>query len=227
MSSNPSQRRPGRPLLPCGASILKPPTLSTADAGSLTRANLQRWVSLTTGYTGPRHGIDGALQMEPTKKKNWARPIQTEELVGTGHTCYASDNELRPFPSLTTLKQYEEKATISRGQQIAGISAGPLSDALETEHYTLVLGTFSLPINIPETNYKKGLQARRKLVAMFTDRRSSGCNDDILNAILSGNEGTREKLSDVRIIDLLITLIYSGYETVSMTMMMAVKYLKS
>lgn len=61
---------------------------------------------------------------------------------------------------------------------------------------------------------------------MIADRRSSGCaRDDMLDALLSGNEGTRAKLSDDQIIDLLITLIYSGYETVSTTSMMAVKYL--
>ncbi|XP_044957741.1 cytochrome P450 85A1-like [Hordeum vulgare subsp. vulgare] len=36
---------------------------------------------------------------------------------------------------------------------------------------------------------------------------------------------TREKLSDEQIIDLLIALIYSGYETMSTTSMMAIKYL--
>uniref|UniRef100_A0A453A8K1 Cytochrome P450 n=1 Tax=Aegilops tauschii subsp. strangulata TaxID=200361 RepID=A0A453A8K1_AEGTS len=41
----------------------------------------------------------------------------------------------------------------------------------------------------------------------------------------SGDDGTREKLSDEQIIDLLIALIYSGYETMSTTSMMAVKYL--
>uniref|UniRef100_A0A453A8J7 Cytochrome P450 n=1 Tax=Aegilops tauschii subsp. strangulata TaxID=200361 RepID=A0A453A8J7_AEGTS len=41
----------------------------------------------------------------------------------------------------------------------------------------------------------------------------------------SGNDGTREKLTDEQIIDLLIALIYSGYETMSTTSMMAVKYL--
>jgi len=150
-------------------------------------------------------------------------------------------------------------ALLSALRQIAGISAGPLSDALKAELYTLVLGTFSLPINIPGTNYSKGLQvlfapcmpenireklsriepsnssdvvfqARKKLVAMLRqmiiDRRSSGCTqDDMLDALLSGNEDTRAKLSDDQIIDLLITLIYSGYETVSTTSMMAVKYL--
>uniref|UniRef100_A0A804QQE7 Uncharacterized protein n=1 Tax=Zea mays TaxID=4577 RepID=A0A804QQE7_MAIZE len=57
---------------------------------------------------------------------------------------------------------------------------------------------------------------------MIADRRSSVCaRDDMLDALLSGNEGTRAKLSDDQIIDLLITLIYSGYETVSTTSMKA------
>jgi brassinosteroid-6-oxidase 1 len=73
-------------------------------------------------------------------------------------------------------------------------------------------------------------QERKKLVAMLQqmieDRRSSGCaHNDMMDALLSGDEGTRAKLTDDQIIDLLITLIYSGYETVSTTTMMAVKYL--
>ena len=161
--------------------------------------------------------------------------------------------------SASFFSSLHQMALLSALRQIAGISAGPLSDALKAELYTLVLGTFSLPINIPGTNYSKGLQvlfapcmpenireklsriepsnssdvvfqARKKLVAMLRqmiiDRRSSGCTqDDMLDSLLSGNEGTRAKLSDDQIIDLLITLIYSGYETVSTTSMMAVKYL--
>jgi hypothetical protein len=56
------------------------------------------------------------------------------------------------FPS------FHQMALLSALRQIAGISAGPLSDALKAELYTLVLGTFSLPISIPGTNYSKGLQ---------------------------------------------------------------------
>jgi hypothetical protein len=50
-----------------------------------------------------------------------------------------------------------QMALLSALRRIAGISAGPLSDALRTELYTLVLGTISLPINVPGTNYNKGL----------------------------------------------------------------------
>ncbi|XBI87342.1 hypothetical protein VPH35_025451 [Triticum aestivum] len=73
--------------------------------------------------------------------------------------------------------------------------------------------------------------ARKKLVSileqMIAERRSSGdAHDDMLDALLrSGDDGTREKISDEKIIDLLIALIYSGYETMSTTSMMAVKYL--
>ncbi|BAF12537.1 cytochrome P450 85A1 [Oryza sativa Japonica Group] len=124
----------------------------------------------------------------------------------------------------------KEMALLSALRQIAGVSAGPLSDALKAELYTLVLGTISLPINLPGTNYYQGFKARKKLVAMLeqmiAERRSSGqVHDDMLDALLTGVEGTREKLTDEQIIDLIITLIYSGYETMSTTSMMAVKYL--
>ncbi|VAH39983.1 unnamed protein product [Triticum turgidum subsp. durum] len=125
----------------------------------------------------------------------------------------------------------KEMALLSALRQIAGITAGPLSDALKTELYTLVLGTISLPINIPGTSYYQGFQARTKLVSMLeqmiAERRSIGqAHNDMLDALLrSGDDGTREKLSHEQIIDLLIALIYSGYETMSTTSMMAVKYL--
>jgi brassinosteroid-6-oxidase 2 len=64
------------------------------------------------------------------------------------------------------------------------------------------------------------------LEQMIAERRTSDpAHNDMLDALLSGDNGTREKLSDEQIIDLIITLIYSGYETMSTTSMMAVKYL--
>jgi len=47
---------------------------------------------------------------------------------------------------------------------------------------------------------------------------------DMLSCLLKEEEN-KYKLSDEEIIDLIITLLYSGYETVSTTSMMAVKYL--
>jgi len=41
---------------------------------------------------------------------------------------------------------------------IAGIETGPFSEALESEINKLLIGTISLPINLPGTNYHQGLQ---------------------------------------------------------------------
>lgn len=144
-------------------------------------------------------------------------------------------------------------------KQIASIETGPVSEALKAEIFRLVLGTLSLPINIPGTNYHQGFkvafeslkiltiscyisklceficavpfrQARKRLVyilrQLIEERRVSGCyHDDMLDSLLKIDDSSRGKLDDEQIIDLIIALVYSGYETVSTTSMMAVKYL--
>lgn len=63
------------------------------------------------------------------------------------------------------------------------------------------------------------------MTQLIKERRASKTKDvDILNCLLKEEEN-KYKLSDEEIIDLIITLAYSGYETVSTTSMMAVKYL--
>ena len=47
---------------------------------------------------------------------------------------------------------------------------------------------------------------------------------DMLGYYMSSEEN-RYKMSDEEIIDQIITILYSGYETISTTSMMAVKYL--
>ena len=63
-----------------------------------------------------------------------------------------------------------------------------------------------------------------KLAKLIEEKRSSqGREVDMLNCLLK--EDNNYKLDDEEIIDLIITLLYSGYETVSTTSMMAIKYL--
>lgn len=121
-------------------------------------------------------------------------------------------------------------ALLSSLKQIASIEAGPLAQSLKTELYKLALGTLSLPINFPGSNYRLGLQARRRLVHMLREiieerRASQKSYNDMLDHLLNSDESTKLKLTDDQIIDLIITLIYSGYETMSTTSMMAIKYL--
>ncbi|RWW50746.1 hypothetical protein BHE74_00042957 [Ensete ventricosum] len=56
-----------------------------------------------------------------------------------------------------------QMALMSALKQIASIETGPVSKGLRTEIFKLVLGTLSLPINIPGTNYYRGLKVASRL----------------------------------------------------------------
>lgn len=72
------------------------------------------------------------------------------------------------------------------------------------------------------------MQGRKNIICMLEQlieerRASKEVHQDMLGCLLS--DENRYKLSDEEIIDHIITVLYSGYETVSTTSMMAVKYL--
>eukprot|EP00262_Sarcandra_glabra_P014360 TRINITY_DN4196_c0_g1_i1.p1 TRINITY_DN4196_c0_g1~~TRINITY_DN4196_c0_g1_i1.p1 ORF type:complete len:465 (+),score=80.36 TRINITY_DN4196_c0_g1_i1:62-1456(+) len=124
----------------------------------------------------------------------------------------------------------KEMALLSSSKQIAGIESGPLFEAFKPEFYKLVLGTLSMPIDLPGTNYRSAFQARKKITSILREiieerRASPITQNDMLDSLLKTDDGSRYELNDEQIVDLIITIMYSGYETVSTTSMMAVKYL--
>ncbi|KAG9130070.1 hypothetical protein Leryth_012826 [Lithospermum erythrorhizon] len=124
-------------------------------------------------------------------------------------------------------------AFLSSFRQIAGNESGSVYEAFMPEFFKLVLGTLSLPINLPNTNYRRGFQARQNIVTLLRnlieERRKDSCQEkqqpDMLDLLMKGGTEGKYKLNDDEIIDLIITILYSGYETISTTSMMAVKYL--
>ncbi|KAK1297207.1 Cytochrome P450 85A1 [Acorus calamus] len=124
----------------------------------------------------------------------------------------------------------KEMALLVSLKLIGGIESGLLSETFKPEFYRLVEGTISFPIDLPGTNYHHGFQARKKITSMLSEiinerRNTSTACGDMLDALLKTDEVARAKLTDEQIVDLILTIIYSGYETVSTTAMMAVKYL--
>ncbi|XP_057492731.1 cytochrome P450 85A1-like [Actinidia eriantha] len=123
----------------------------------------------------------------------------------------------------------KEMALLSSLNQIASTESVSMSQEFMPEFFKLVLGTLSLPINLPGTNYHQGFQARKNITGMLErlvrERRASNeTHHDMLSVLMNGAEN-RHQLTDEEIIDQMITILYSGYETVSTTSMMAVKYL--
>ncbi|KAJ4873541.1 Cytochrome P450 85A2 [Raphanus sativus] len=97
------------------------------------------------------------------------------------------------------------------------------------EFFKLVVGTLSVPIDLPGTSYRCGIQARnnidRLLTKLMQERRESGESFTDMLGYLMKKEDNRYLLSDKEIRDQVVTILYSGYETVSTTSMMALKYL--
>jgi brassinosteroid-6-oxidase 1 len=54
---------------------------------------------------------------------------------------------------------FEQMVFLLSLKQIASIkSTSTIADSFKTEYFKLVLGTLSLPINLPGTNYYRGFQ---------------------------------------------------------------------
>nr|BAO79853.1 brassinosteroid-6-oxidase [Fagopyrum esculentum] len=123
----------------------------------------------------------------------------------------------------------KEMAFLSALKQISGTESSSISQTFMPEFFQLVLGTLSLPIDLPGTNYRRAFQARKNIVDIIrklieTRKASKETHLDMLGCLMR-EENNKHTLSDEEIIDLVITLLYSGYETVSTTSMVAVKYL--
>ncbi|KAA3488026.1 cytochrome P450 85A-like [Gossypium australe] len=122
-----------------------------------------------------------------------------------------------------------EMALLISFKQIVEKAPSSLYEIFKPEFDKLLVGTISLPINMPGTSYHHGFQGRKRIVKMLKQimeqrRASSIAYDDMLYCLLHSKD-SKYNLSDEEIIDQIITILYSGYETVSTTSMMAIKYL--
>ncbi|KAK8491290.1 hypothetical protein V6N11_051302 [Hibiscus sabdariffa] len=124
----------------------------------------------------------------------------------------------------------KEMAFLSSLKQIVSAESSSVATEFMPEFFKLVLGTLSLPIDLPGTDYRRGFQARKNILKTLGQlieqrRESEESHKDMLGYLMRHDDSNRHKLSDAEIIDQIITILYSGYETVSTTSMMAVKYL--
>ncbi|XP_057493369.1 cytochrome P450 85A-like [Actinidia eriantha] len=114
-------------------------------------------------------------------------------------------------------------------KQIMETESSSSYEAFKAEFDKLMVGSLSLPINIPGTNYYGGFMGRKRVLRILREiiekrRDSLMKHDDILDYLLK-DEDSRYKLNDDEILDQVIMILYSGFETISTTSMMAIKYL--
>ncbi|KAE8679727.1 Cytochrome P450 85A1 [Hibiscus syriacus] len=178
-------------------------------------------------------GCPTAVSMDPELNRyilmNEAKGLVPEQLLPK------IDEFMRTFlgdwnnKAIDIQEKTKEMAFLSSLKQIATAESISVAQEFMPEFFKLVLGTLSFPINLPDTNYLRGLQARKiilRILELIEERRDSeDSHKDMLGYLMRKDTSNRHKLSDAEIIDQIITILYSGYETVSTTSMMAVKYL--
>ncbi|XP_051149270.1 cytochrome P450 85A1-like [Andrographis paniculata] len=117
-------------------------------------------------------------------------------------------------------------------KQIMGADSNSIYDEFKAEFDKLQTGTLSLPINIPGSNYRTGMMAKKKvkkILAEMLEKRRGEMKEkearDMLEILVRNEEQKYSLSDDDEIIEQIVTILYSGYETVSKTLMMCVKYL--
>ncbi|EXB92384.1 hypothetical protein L484_021368 [Morus notabilis] len=89
-------------------------------------------------------------------------------------------------------------------KQILEGESSTIYESFKAEFHKILVGAFTLPINIPGTSYYQGMQGRRSierlLMQIMEERRAAGSQNDMLDRILRDEENNHN-LIDEEIID--------------------------
>uniref|UniRef100_A0A0D9WZJ0 Cytochrome P450 n=1 Tax=Leersia perrieri TaxID=77586 RepID=A0A0D9WZJ0_9ORYZ len=116
-----------------------------------------------------------------------------------------------------------------------GQEAGPISETMATDFGTLVQATLSIPVNIPFTNFNKGLRASRRIrkflrqiarerEAAWKQGHCSSADDFFTYMFALRSQGTHF-LTVEDIVDNAILILGAGYETSSVLITFLLRYL--
>ncbi|KAI3680547.1 hypothetical protein L6452_35320 [Arctium lappa] len=118
-----------------------------------------------------------------------------------------------------------------------GIERGPKREKLLPPFQDMIEGLLAIPINLPFTQFSRGIVARKKLVPMVIDlirekreaieeRKQTGPHKDLITSLLSiRDEDNLPTMSDEEIIDNIIAVMIAGYDTTSVLVTFLVRLL--
>nr|XP_043614349.1 ent-kaurenoic acid oxidase 1-like [Erigeron canadensis] len=120
------------------------------------------------------------------------------------------------------------------GMFFASFEPSPTLDMLGEYFVGLISGIRSYPLNIPGFAYHHGLQCRNKIIAIFREeleKRKNGIEDndqpmkDLMDGLMKLKDEEGSQLSDMEILDNIVSVLVAGYESTSLATMWAVYYL--
>ncbi|KAJ0962085.1 hypothetical protein J5N97_029913 [Dioscorea zingiberensis] len=106
------------------------------------------------------------------------------------------------------------------------------SQNLRESFVAFILGLISYPINIPGTAYHKCLQGRKKamemLKSLLAERRNNSSSrqcGDFFDFVINEMKKERTVLTEAIALDLMFVLLFASFETTSLALTLAVKFL--
>ncbi|CAH1448304.1 unnamed protein product [Lactuca virosa] len=119
-----------------------------------------------------------------------------------------------------------------------GIERGPKRDKLLPHFQHMIEGVLAIPINLPFTQFSRGIIARTKLVPMLIDiirekrealqeqKQANPLDKDLITSLISiHDDDGSPTMSDEEIIDNIIVVMVAGYDTTSVLLTFLVKLL--
>ncbi|XP_047312829.1 cytochrome P450 90B1 [Impatiens glandulifera] len=113
------------------------------------------------------------------------------------------------------------------------------TDELKKEYTTFMKGVISPPLNLPGTAYSKALKSRSRILK-FIEERMEERKIETTRLVLNGEEQQEEDVDDLlwwvlrnsnltkeQILDLVLSLLFAGHETSSISISLAIYFLSS
>ncbi|XP_073283692.1 ent-kaurenoic acid oxidase 1-like [Primulina huaijiensis] len=117
------------------------------------------------------------------------------------------------------------------GKFFAGFESDPVLDTLDELFKGLMNGIRSQPINFPGTAYHHAFECRNKAMAIFRQEmekrreNASDARDDLMEGLMQMKDEQGKHLSDVEILDNIVSLVLAGYASTSLAIMWTLYYL--
>ncbi|XP_012839291.1 PREDICTED: ent-kaurenoic acid oxidase 2-like [Erythranthe guttata] len=118
------------------------------------------------------------------------------------------------------------------GKYFASFEPGPVLDTLDELFKGLLDGFRAYPLNFPGTTMHRALQCREKAMAIFREelekRKKFGVGKDkfdLMEGLMEVKDEEGKQLSDIEVLDNIVSLIVAGYVSTSLAIMWAFYYL--
>ncbi|XP_073148475.1 ent-kaurenoic acid oxidase 2-like [Henckelia pumila] len=132
---------------------------------------------------------------------------------------------------ITVYKEVKKVTLENMAKYFASFESEPFLDTLDELYQGMVDGFRANPVNFPGTVYHRALRCRRKLMAIFKEelenrkKHPNEAKKDVMEGLREIKDEEGNQLSDIEVVDNIVSLLVGGYESTVLATMWAFYYL--